>query len=182
MKIDFKKLSKRKGYQKLKKAVIEDCIEGDNCFNVSGCNKKGKVKCFHRYCNTFKWVIDRAKHYSHKIGVDIGDILDTWEEDRRYWYMNYYQDANQPKLTGNDVIVFDTMELFTNAVRVCPGFRCPACGKVTKDPYRCEHCDWKSYGLFGCLGKGIHIFIKDKMKGETIFFPIAFEENPNDIK
>jgi len=36
-------------------------------------------------------------------------------------------------------------------------------------------CDWKVYGLFKDLGKGVYIFVKEKMRGETIFKPIAWE-------
>lgn len=177
MKIDFKKLSKHPGYQSLKKAVISDCMKGSKCFNLSGCNNKKDRLCSHRPCEKFKWVIDRAKHYANKTGLDVGDIIDVWEENRSYWYQNYYQDSNQPKLTGMNVLIFNTKQDFISAVKICPGFRCPSCGKVTKDPYTCEFCDWKSFGLFGCLGKGVYIFIKTAMRGETIFYPIAWEED-----
>ena len=176
MKVDFKKLSKHKGYQSLKKSVIKDCMGGEGCFNINGCDKAGRTQCFHSYCNKFKWVIDRAKHYAYKTGIDIGDIIDSWEEGRTYWYMNYYQESNMPRLNAEYVLVFDTLIQFKDAVRICPGFRCPACKKVTKDPYKCEHCDWKAYGLLGTLGKGVYVFIKEKMKGANIFYPVAFEE------
>jgi len=41
---------------------------------------------------------------------------------------------------------------------------CPNCEKESTDPYECsqEKCDWKVYGLFGDLGKGIKVIIKDK--------------------
>ena len=175
MKINFKKLSKHTGYQSLKKSVINDCLQGEGCFNITGCNKKNSIKCFHRYCTKFKLVIDKAAHYSYKTGIDIGDILDSWENHRSYWYMNYYQGANQPKLT-KDIFVFNNAEEFQSIIKIAPGFRCPACEKVTKDPFKCEYCNWKSYGLFGCLGKGAHIFLKEKMRGDTIFYPIAFEQ------
>ncbi len=178
MNVDFKKLSKHPGYQSLKRDVIKDCMRGGKCFNVSGCNNKKERNCSHRPCIKFKWVIDRAKHYANKTGLDIGNILDTWEKHRTYWHQNYYQDSNQPKLT-KDVLIFDTIDQFSAAVKICPGFRCPSCGKVTKDPHKCEHCDWKAYGLFGCLGKGVHIFITSEMRGETIFYPIAFETGKN---
>ena len=176
MKVDFKKLSTHEGYKSLKKAVLRDCMDGGKCFNISGCNNPNDRKCSHKPCTKFKWVIDRARHYAIKTELDIGDIIDTWEQNRGYWYQNYYQDSNQPRLTKGEVHIFDTTEQFKAAIRLSPGFRCPACSKVTKDPCRCEFCDWKSYGLFGTLGKGIHVFIKSKMRGDTIFYPVAWEE------
>ena len=65
-------------------------------------------------------------------------------------------------------------------------FDCPYCGEISTDPYECNSgakvsddkiCDWKVYGLFGDLGKGTFIYCKDKGKGETIFTPIAWEDN-----
>lgn len=37
-------------------------------------------------------------------------------------------------------------------------------------------CDWKVYGLFGGLGKDVFVFCKDKLKGERMFMPLAWEE------
>ena len=54
--------------------------------------------------------------------------------------------------------------------------RCPSCGKVTADPYECKACGWKVYGLFGDMGKGVFVYVKDKLKGDNIFMPISWEE------
>jgi hypothetical protein len=70
------------------------------------------------------------------------------------------------------------------------GFRCPACGGVSKNPYACNSglplkgtknglCDWKVYGLFSDMGKGIFVYCKDKLKGEAIFMPLAWEAEEN---
>ena len=40
--------------------------------------------------------MDRAKHYSEQSGKSVEHILKVWEENRTYWYMNYYQECNQP--------------------------------------------------------------------------------------
>ena len=64
----------------------------------------------HKYCDKFKWVIDRAKHYGEKLGIPWEDILDSWESHRDYWYMNYYQECNQPTILSGNVRVFDTVE------------------------------------------------------------------------
>jgi hypothetical protein len=37
-------------------------------------------------------------------------------------------------------------------------------------------CDWKVYGLFGHLGKGIFVFVKEKVAGKNIFMPVAWEQ------
>jgi hypothetical protein len=36
-------------------------------------------------------------------------------------------------------------------------------------------CDWKAYGLFGTLGKGISVFVKKEIRIETIFMPVSWE-------
>lgn len=51
-----------KGYEKLKATVIDDCNKGEGCFNHNGCDKE-RTTCFHRYCDKFKWIVNRAKHY-----------------------------------------------------------------------------------------------------------------------
>lgn len=108
----------KKGIESLKKAVLYDTEKGQNCFNENGCNhefyrmlpednplltKMGfnekcvcVSKCFHKYCDKYKWVIERAKHYSEKTGKPYEEIIEIWESNRTYWYMNYYQEYNMP--------------------------------------------------------------------------------------
>jgi len=108
----------KKGIESLQTAVKKDAEEGENCFNENGCNHefyrhvpetnerliamgftqccKHVSKCSHKYCDKYKWVIERAKYYAQKIGRPYEEIIEIWEEDRSYWYMNYYQDNNQP--------------------------------------------------------------------------------------
>ena len=175
------------GYEKLMEAVKKDCnnIGSCGCFNPDGCDKErgqigrygepGFKYCTHKYCDKFKWVVDRAKHYAEKTGLPWESILDSWEEHRNYWYMNYYQEANQPEIKGNKVRVFDTVQAFREAVKD-HRFRCPRCGGISSDPYECNagRCDWKTYGLLP--GGGVHVFCKDAMIGEDIFMPVAWEE------
>lgn len=198
-----------KGYDSLVEKVKNDCNEGEGCFNPNGCdfisyvngqtedemkkseNKKCEEhsKCSHRYCDKFRWIIDRAKHYSDKTGLSWENILDSWEDDCNYWYMNYYQENNQPLIKGEKVKVFDTVNDMLESIGDRK-FRCPCCGGISTDPYKCNSgvkigsetknqegkvCDWKVYGLLGDLGKGTYIFCKDKLKGETIFTPISWE-------
>lgn len=192
-----------KGYEELKKSVIDNCNEGEGCFNPNGCdhefyrrvpaeglNKKYTdtvtkcvSKCGHKYCDKFKWVIDRANHYGEKLDLNWEDVLDSWEENRSYWYMNYYQDANQPEIKGDKVRVFETVEDLHKSIG-SKGFRCPSCGGISKNPYECNSelevdgkaCNWKVYGLFGHLGKGVFVYVKDKLSGEDLFMPISWED------
>lgn len=182
------------GYEKLKADVIRDCDGGCGCFNPEGCNKErphigtygepGFKACWHRYCDQFKWVIDRAKQYGEKMGVPWEQVLDSWEADRNYWYMNYYQECNQPSIVSENVRVFDTVDDLLAAVGK-KGFRCPCCGGVSTSPYECnsgvvrsdgKKCDWKVYGLLRGLGKDVFVYCKDKLRGERMFVPIAWED------
>lgn len=74
------------GIKKLTEAVKRDCREGQGCFNPNGCDhefirhvpetdpsmirlgQKTKCikvsKCAHKYCDKYKWVLDRAEEYA----------------------------------------------------------------------------------------------------------------------
>ncbi len=157
------------GYKKLKAAVELDAKESPK---------------FHDYHAKLAWALERAKHYAEKTGLTDVDILDSWEKSRTYWYMNYYQDCNQPMIEeGGRVRVFDRLDDLRTAIGKA-GFRCPACDGVSKDPYTCNSgekmegggpCDWKVYGLLGDLGKGVFIFVKSEMRGQRIFKPVSWE-------
>ena len=160
---------------------------------------------FHDYRAKLAWVIERVQHYAEKTGLEAADILNAWEEDRSYWYMNYYQETNQPSLDG-EVRIFDTL-YDLRASFEGKGFRCPACGGVSSSPQKCDSgivitslhikhigrrlpktkeskvCDWKSYGLFGTLGKGASAFIKSELRVMQLFMPVAWEskETPDEI-
>ncbi|MBD8037124.1 hypothetical protein H9635_10235 [Solibacillus sp. A46] len=188
------------GYENLKASVESDCNERKSCgcFNPDGCplerasigtyGEPGFKSCFHKYCDKFKWVIDRANHYAEKTGMDAAEILNAWEEKRNYWYMNYYQECNQPEIKDNNVRIFNTLEDLKASIGE-QGYRCPNCKGISTDPYECDSgvnfsdgssikkCDWKSYGLFGTLGQGATIFVKEKLQIGTIFMPIAWEES-----
>jgi len=114
----------QKGIETLKSAVLKDTMNGENCFNEKGCDHEFYrivpeenprlvamglktaclcvSKCFHKYCDKYKWVFDRAGHYSEKTGIPAEDIIRVWEENRSYSYLNYYKDCNFP-LTGKKV-------------------------------------------------------------------------------
>jgi hypothetical protein len=167
------------GYKKLLAAVEHDEVT-DSGFKTHG-------RYFHDYRGKMAWTVERVKHYAEKLSLDPAALLDQWESKRRYWYMNYYQDANQPRIDAANVRVFETVEDCTVALGR-QGFRCPACGGVSKSPHACdsglqieregsktEICNWKVYGLFADLGKGVYVFVKQELRGELIFMPIAWE-------
>lgn len=138
---------------------------------------------FHDHRGKMQWAIDRAQQYAEKTDIPAADILSVWESHRNYWYMNFYQERNQPQLTAERARIFDTVDDLHAAIGDgC--FRCPRCGGISKSPYVCDSgqemdpgkiCDWKVYGLFGDLGKGIFVFVKEKMYGQTIFMPLSWE-------
>lgn len=162
-------LEESEGYSKLLAAVVKD--EGP-----------AGTKQFHDYRGKLAWVVSRAKHYAEKTGLPAADILNAWEQRRNYWYMNYYQDCNQPEIKADSVRIFDTAESMRAAIGE-QGFRCPCCDHVSRSPYECDSgvkvdgqpCNWKVYGLFGHMGKGTHVFVKEAMRGENIFMPVAWE-------
>lgn len=127
----------------------------------------------------------RAKlgEYSKALDVPESEILKAWESKRDYIAINYYQECNQPSIDKASTRILDSVQDFLDSVGD-KGFRCPHCNEKSNNPYTCDsgenvngkQCDWTAFGLFGCLGKGTHIFIKDKLRGETLFMPIAWEE------
>jgi len=129
------------GYRKLLAAVESD---------------EKKSPRSHDYRKKIAWAVDRARHYAEKTGLTPESILDAWEGKRSYWYMNYYQPANQPSIEGDNVRVFETVDDLRGSIGKT-GFRCPNCEAVSKSPYTCDSnvkvqgrvCDWKVYGLFG---------------------------------
>lgn len=84
MNLDWKEISQSEGYRSLKAAMIQD------------------IQCKHRSKKEsnkkFQWVISRAMHYAHHQNRTIIEVLNSWESKRDYWWLNYYQDARQPRL------------------------------------------------------------------------------------
>lgn len=158
-------LEECEGYKSLAAAVEKDTSTGTS----------------HDYRAKFNWVLSRAQHYAEKTGLDPADILNAWERGRTYWYMNYYQECNQPEIKADSVRVFDTVEALRESIGT-GGFVCPHCEQISRSPYECDSgaivgekpCDWKVYGLFGHMGKGTSVFVKEKMQGQAIFMPVAW--------
>lgn len=129
-----------------------------------------------------KYLRAKLGEYSNVLGIPQEEILNSWEKDRTYTAINYYQECNQPSIKSDKVKVFDTVADMLKAVGE-KQFRCPLCGGISKSPYRCnsekmikgKKCDWSVGGLFGDLGKGIFVYCKDKLRGEAIFMPVSWE-------
>ncbi|WP_407330571.1 hypothetical protein [Enterovibrio sp. 27052020O] len=123
--------------------------------------------------------------YAGLLGISQQQVLDAIEAKRTYSAVNYYQQSNFPSLDG--VKIFDTKQAFAEAAP-SKQFRCPSCGGVSSDPYECDaskDCDWKSYGLFGTLGKGVRIVVKDTFlehpRVHEIFMPLEFEQQASGL-
>lgn len=169
---------------------IETC-EGYKKLKASVDSDENQARKSHDYMGKLAWVIARAKHYAEKTGLSPSEVLDAWEKERTYWYMNFYQDCNQPPIKGDSVKVFDTLSDLKKAIGKME-FRCPACAGVSKNPYECDSglvgktmtggsnkpCDWKVYGLFTDLGKGVYVFVKSEMRGQRFFKPVSWEDDP----
>jgi len=131
-----------------------------------------------------EYLTGKLEEYSNVLGVPKEEVLKSWEDDRTYSAINYYQEANQPTIDSDKVKVFKNIEDMLQKIGE-KKFRCPSCNGISTNPYDCNSgdemlegktCDWKVGGLFGDLGKGVSIYIKDILKGETIFMPIAWEK------
>jgi len=146
----------KKGIESFKAEVMKDCQSANNCFSENRCTKErykylpednpkliemgikqkcvANTKCTHDYCGKYKWVLERAKHYAEKTGKTVEEVMEIWENDRTYWYMNYYQDCNQPLLNSESIINYEDWlaELknrFGNDAKKW-AFKCPSCNNV----------------------------------------------------
>lgn len=155
-----------KGLQSLEQSVRRDCSDFSPTGCVAGC----------RYCNKYKWTLERAEHYAAIMGMSKEEVIESWEESRSYWYMNYYQDANQPLLNGENVKVFKTPEELRASVQPELGFICPSCHEVSKMGRECHLCGWKAWGLLRTLGKGFDVFTMKPFRQSHIFRPIAWRD------
>lgn len=84
MNLDWKEISQSEGYRKLKAAMIYDIQE----------RHRSKAESHKK----FRWVIARAMHYAHHQNRTIIEVLNDWESKRSYWWLNFYQESNQPRL------------------------------------------------------------------------------------
>ncbi len=129
-------------------------------------------------------ILNFLPNWSEKLGFSQLEILKSIEKNRRVNSVNHYQESRFPKL--DDIDVFETMDDF-KAMHKNLGFRCPSCENISTDPQECNQkpdaCNWKSYGLFRCMGKGYRFVIKDLFLEDgqiyEIFNPVA-QEPTND--
>lgn len=128
-----------------------------------------------------KFLDKMLAEYSKVLALPEAQILEAIEGARNYSAVNYYQEAHFPSLDG--VLLLDSVEEFKQ--RYPAGkYRCPSCAGISTNPYECNSgiatkgkvCDWKSYGLFGTLGKGVRVALrKDFLKRpfvDEIFAPV----------
>ena len=135
-------------------------------------------------------IADVCDEYSKAFGMTPAEIFESIEAQRDYWAVNYYQRANFPSLDG--VTIYEDEDHLRRVIDG-RGFRCPRCKGVTQDPYVCKSgedmepgkpCDWKSFGLFGCLDGGHTVLMRSKfpefVQPQTIFMPVALESTAHD--
>lgn len=121
--------------------------------------------------NTF--IEQKLSQYSERLGMDRLSILRAFERARNVNCMNWYQECHLPNLEKVEVIVKDGKEFLARFPS--KKFICPFCQGETSDPQECNSglmvknikggkktvCNWKSYGLFGTMGKGVQVLIID---------------------
>lgn len=126
---------------------------------------------------------DVCNEYSEAFGLTHDEVFEAIEAQRDYSAVNYYQRASFPALDG--VTVYGDLDEFKATVNG-QGFRCPSCCEVSSNPYECDagDCDWKSYGLFRCMGKGHKVLVRsmfpERLKPDEIFMPVALESSDGD--
>lgn len=111
-----------------------------------------------------------VEHYAQALDLPKLDILRSLETARDYSAPNYYQESTFPRLDEGSVLIVDNLEDFRR--RFPSGqYRCPSCGGISTNAYACDSgqqvgsplphvCNWKAYGLFGTMGKGLRVVLK----------------------
>ena len=94
MKIDWKAVAQSPGYKSLKKAYIRDVHKAGQTRAKGHRPMRDKEE----FLKLFQWVIGRAQHYAIRQSRTVEDVLNEWESERNYRWLNYYQECNQPKL------------------------------------------------------------------------------------
>lgn len=152
------------GYEILKNEVEADC------------DSRGGIWKSNAYWNQFNWVLNRANHYAEITGLSKSTFLNFWEEDRKYWYMNYYSEENQPSINSKMVKVFETESQMLESLGKSK-FLCPNCNSYSTSPLFCipgnvEVC---KLSLKTRQESGIYVFIEESMLGIHILEPISWE-------
>jgi len=138
-----------------------------------------------RVIGCIKFISERIPQYSNIIGKSDLEFLTTYAKARRVNYTNWFNDSYLPDLSN--VIILDTIQSFRDKFP-SGKYICPCCDGETTDYQECNSgievdgrkCNWKVYGLFGDLGKGVRVIIKDKMdefpRPVAMFKPIELAE------
>lgn len=127
------------------------------------------------------FLANKLAEYSQVLGETEANLLEAIEKHRTYSAVNYYQEANFPSLQGVTLIddVADFKRRFPSGK-----YTCPMCAGESTDPYNCNSgkivdskpCNWKAYGLFGTMGKGLRIALRNRFlehpKVDEIFAPV----------
>lgn len=153
-------------------------------------HKNNSVRLAEQRIGEVQALLDRVlPEYSAALGITQDEVLAAIEAKRNVTAPNYYQDANFPRLDG--VRVFDTPEAFAVAFP-SRKYTCPACAGISTDPYACnagtvrdgKTCNWKSYGLFGTMGKGLRAVVKSTFlehpRVHEIFMPVEADAPTGD--
>lgn len=155
------------------------------------CGSWGDVKRVENLCSNIFSLLDRViPQYAEFLEVGEDEVLEAIERRRGYAAPNYYQEANFPDL--GDVLLIRESDDVKAELQPEKGFRCPSCNGVSKDPKVCDTgieigegkdkrvCDWKSYGLFRTMGKGVRVIVaEDFLESPVvheIFMPVALEK------
>ena len=87
--------------------------------------------------NKLQWVLSRADAYAALCGTTRDEVLKAWESRRDYWWLNFYQDCNQPdpeRMKGTPVMLY--ADWMNKGIRLYGpdmldwSFKCPACGHI----------------------------------------------------
>lgn len=126
-------------------------------------------------------LLDRiVPEYASLLGITQSEVLQAIESNRTYSEVNYYQESHFPLL--DKVSVFESLNDFKDKYP-SGKYTCPSCDGSSTSAYECDAgkdkngkpCNWKSYGLFGTMGKGLKVVIKDDFlkspKVHEIFMP-----------
>lgn len=134
-----------------------------------------------------KTIIEICNEYAEFACKSPVEVFNAIENIRSCSYPNWYTRNKYPPI--KDIMTFEyTSDLFRQ-IDYEKGFRCPSCNGISKDPYTCDTgivknyrdvCDWKSWGLFGTLGKGLRFTVFERFLSkpyvDEIFYPVCMEE------
>jgi hypothetical protein len=139
-----------------------------------------------RVVKTVNFLCEIVPQYAKVMDKSNVETLEILAKSRNCNYTNYFQECNLPKLS--DVYIFETENDFFEKFP-SKEYQCPSCSKISTDYQKCNSdytdkngvvCNWKVYGLFGSMGKGIKVLVKDRFtdipKPIMMFKPIELLE------